>query len=90
MDTQETVGWVPNAASFGARLALIRQHEGWGNVAEAARACAISVETWRNWEASNATPRDAVAVAKQIAGATGCDYFWLLTGEIRQTTASAA
>ena len=32
-------GWIPGTTEFGARLALIRQAMGWGNVQEAAVAC---------------------------------------------------
>jgi transcriptional regulator with XRE-family HTH domain len=50
-------GWVPEE-SFGARLALIRQHYGW-NVKEAAMKCHVPVETWRGWERD---PRKKVTV----------------------------
>lgn len=69
--------WVPTD-TFGSRLALIRQHFGW-NVLEAATACGLNDQTWRNWEAGT-SPRGMDKVARQIADATGCDYRWLLVG----------
>lgn len=77
---ERAAGWVPDATTFGARLALIRQHMGWGNIEKAAKACGISTETWRSWERDNREPHRLSAVARQIATATGCDYLWLLAG----------
>ena len=47
------------------------------NVSQAARACGVSDESWRNWERGH-SPRNEVAVARQIAEATGCSIEWLL------------
>lgn len=69
--------WVPED-TFGARLALVRQHKGW-NVLEAAEACGITDQTWRNWEAGG-SPRRFEEVARKIADASGCSYRWLLVG----------
>lgn len=76
----DTHGWAADASTFGARLALVRQRMAWGNVKEAANACGLPVESWRHWERDGALPRRLVDVAKQIAGATGCDYLWLVAG----------
>lgn len=73
-------GWIPDDSSFGARLALIRQRMGWGNVKEAADECGFVVETWRRWERDGRIPRDAVESAWKISQRTGCDYLWLLHG----------
>lgn len=73
-------GWVPDVETFGARLALVRQRMGWGNVAEAAKACGLPVGSWRNWERDGRAPRNLTTVAKQIAGVTGCSYQWLVLG----------
>lgn len=80
-------GWVPDDSTFGARLALLRQAMGWGNVKEAARACGIPTETWRSWEqrTDSELPRRAVERVRQIAASTGVDDGWLLTGR-RSTT----
>lgn len=70
--------WVPED-SFGARLALIRQHLGGWNVARTARACGIDDQTWRNWEAGG-TVRDYEAVCRKIAARVGCSRVWLAAG----------
>lgn len=73
-------GWTPDDSTFGARLALVRQRMGWGNVREAATACGIPPESWRTWERDNVEPRRVVEMAGLIAGRTGCDFGWLLAG----------
>jgi len=75
--------WVPDDKSFGARLALVRQHMGW-NAKEAALACGLPAQSWRNWEAGGRC-RDQEAAARQISARVGCDYLWLFTGEIIPT-----
>ena len=69
--------WVP-VDTFGARLALIRQRMQW-NVKEAAEACGLVDQSWRNWE-DGMSPRKVHDVARQIAERTGCDYTWLVAG----------
>jgi len=71
---------MPDDSTFGARLALVRQRMGWGNVREAAVACGIPPESWRTWERDNVAPRRVVEMASLIADRTGCDYGWLLAG----------
>jgi transcriptional regulator with XRE-family HTH domain len=79
MTTQsDALGWVPED-SFGARLALVRQHYGW-NVKAAAERCQIPVESWRRWERDHRLPRGYVEVCRMIAEATGASYDWLLDG----------
>lgn len=75
-----TQGWTADDSAFGARLALIRQRMGWGNVKEAAVACHLPTESWRTWERDNVIPRRLVDVAMQIAGTVGCDLDWLIRG----------
>lgn len=70
-------GWIPDQ-SFGARLILVRQHMGWGNVQEAAIACRLPVSSWRNWERDGRLPREYAAVCVRVAEATGCDLAWLM------------
>lgn len=70
-------GWRPDDTTFGARLALVRQHMGWGNVKEAALACGLPVASWRNWERDGRQPRDYVAVCMKISERTGADLAWL-------------
>ena len=73
-------GWTADDSTFGARLALIRQHMAWGNVKEAATACGIPAESWRTWERDGVTPRRLVEIAGIIADRTGCDFGWLVAG----------
>lgn len=49
----------------------------WGNVKEAALACGLPVQSWRNWERDGRLPRDYVNVCHQIAERTGVDLGWL-------------
>lgn len=69
--------WVPED-TFGARLALVRQHFGW-NVKKAADCCGIPVQNWRSWE-SGRLPRNLYDVVTTIAERTGVDRTWLLGG----------
>lgn len=75
-----TRAWVPAADAFGARLALVRQRMGWGNVKTAAVECGLPVETWRTWERDNVTPSRLLTIAQRIALRTGVDYLWLVHG----------
>jgi hypothetical protein len=79
MTTQPvTPGWVADDGTFGARLALIRQRMGWGNVREAALACGLPVESWRGWERDGRLPRDLITVGRAISSRTGCNLGWLV------------
>uniref|UniRef100_UPI003017B488 helix-turn-helix domain-containing protein n=1 Tax=Gordonia sp. MMO-8 TaxID=3127886 RepID=UPI003017B488 len=71
--------WMPTAASFGTRLAMIRQGMGW-NVSEAAVACGVTPTTWRKWEFGGSKPRDFMHVTRGIAEATGVSVEWLVFG----------
>ncbi len=72
--------WVPDVASFGTRLVLVRHQMGW-NAKEAALACGISAQSWREWELFSRKPRDYEGVCRQIAARTQCDLIWLMTGD---------
>jgi hypothetical protein len=78
---QSTASWIPDDSSFGARLALIRQRMGWGNVKRAALACGLPAESWRTWERDNVSPREILEIAEKISEHTGCDYGWLVGGQ---------
>lgn len=80
VDRPTAQGWVADDSTFGARLALVRQHMRWGNVKEAATACGLPVESWRSWERDGRAPQRLVDIAAIIADKTGCDYGWLLAG----------
>lgn len=71
--------WVPDTEDFSARLALIRHYMRW-NAKEAALACGIKPQSWREWEIGGRRPQDYQGVCKQVAEATGCDFVWLMTG----------
>ena len=62
-----------------AEILAFKERMGW-NVKEAAEACGVGVQSWRNWEAGR-SPRGFDGIARQIAEATGCNYLWLLAGE---------
>lgn len=82
--TQEQQAWTPDDSSFGARLALVRQRMGWGNVKEAATQCGVPVESWRRWERDGILPSRLVTICVAIATRTGCDLDWLLRGPIHE------
>lgn len=71
--------FTPSDSTFGARLALLRQHMRWGNVAKAATECGIPADSWRNWEEGR-RPRDLTDVAHLISNRTRCDIDWLVWG----------
>jgi transcriptional regulator with XRE-family HTH domain len=75
---QSETGWVPSTESFGARLALVRNHLGL-NVAKAAELAGEDDSNWQNWE-RGVKPRDMVEKARKISEALGCNFLWLLTG----------
>lgn len=54
---------------------------GW-NVKEAALACGLPPQSWRNWEAGK-RPLNVVEVCDAIATRTGADADWLLRGGVR-------
>ena len=72
--------WTSNDSTFGARLALVRQYRGWGNVKEAAVICGIAPQSWRTWERDNVMPQGSryFDICAKIAKASGCDYGWLV------------
>lgn len=84
------VDWIPDADTFGARLILVRQRMGWGNVKQAAEECRLPVQSWRTWERDGVTPRRHVDVARVIARRTGCSFGWLLTGSSDGTLRTSA
>ena len=71
--------WIPRTDDFGARLALVRWKMGW-NLKEAALACGLSPQSWREWEMQGRAPRNQVEVSEKISERTGVDDYWILTG----------
>lgn len=80
MTTQTTSAWVPDLGSYGARLALVRQHMGW-NMKEAARECGLPQNSWLGWESTGHNPRDFVRVSEAISKRTGATVDGLLPGQ---------
>ena len=78
--TSHAPGWIPSLNSFGARLAVVRQEMGWGNVKEAADACGLPAESWRSWERDGRHPRELLRVAQRVSSTVGCDFYWLVAG----------
>jgi hypothetical protein len=76
----KTPGWTADASTFSARLSLIRNHMGWGNIAKAAKECGVAADSWRNWEVDGREPHRLVTIAVAIATRTGCDLDWLVYG----------
>jgi transcriptional regulator with XRE-family HTH domain len=79
---EQTAGWIPTDATFGARLALVRQKLGW-NVKEAAQKCGLPAENWRRWERDGIEPKRLVTISMTIAPVVGCDFLWLVHGPNR-------
>ena len=75
------VAWVPDTDQFSNRLAVLRHAMGW-NAKEAALACGIAAQSWREWE-DGRQPRDYSKACAKIADRTGCDQVWLMTGFIK-------
>ena len=73
--------WIPSTDDFAARLVLIRHEMGW-NLKEAALACGIRAQSWREWELEHRKPRDYERVCHQIAEHSGCNRVWLMTGYV--------
>jgi hypothetical protein len=80
VDRSAAQGWVADDSTFGARLALVRQRMGWGNVKEAAVACGLPTESWRSWERDGRMPQRLTEIAGIISDRTGCDFGWLVAG----------
>ncbi len=72
-------GWIPDTATFGARLALVRWRYGW-NVREAERECNVSQNLWAGWEQGK-MPRNFIEIVNRIVLRTQVNKVWLMTGE---------
>lgn len=78
VDESDVAGWIPTDREFSARLALVRNRMGW-NVKEAALACGLPAQNWRNWEQGK-LPQSMPRVCGDIARSTGVDPHWLAFG----------
>ena len=79
MAVVETPHQVP-LDTFGARLAIVRQHMGGWNVKRTADRCGLDDQKWRNWESGRTKPRDLTAVCRTISEACQVDFVWLIAG----------
>ena len=76
---QPASNWIPDVATFGARLALVRWRMGW-NLKEAAVECNLTQNSWGNWE-TGSMPRNYIEVVNRIVLRTQVNKLWLMTGE---------
>ena len=80
MTTQQPASnWIPDVATFGARLALVRWRMGW-NLKEAAVECNLTQNSWGNWE-NGSMPRNYIEVVNRIVLRTQVNKLWLMTGD---------
>lgn len=86
MTEATAAGWVPSDHEFAARLALVRNRLGW-NAKEAALACGLPAQSWRNWE-SGKRPHDYAKVCQLIAARTGANVEWLALGSASDVSKS--
>jgi len=56
---------------------MIRNARGW-NIREAALACGIGPQSWRNWEIGGRLPREYPAICARISAAADISLPWLL------------
>lgn len=69
--------WSDEAATFGDRLALAREHSGMDQ-AQLARRLGVKLQTIQNWEADRAEPR--ANRLQMLAGLLNVSIIWLMTG----------
>lgn len=69
--------WGDEAATFGDRLALAREHAGMDQ-AQLARRLGIKLRTLQNWETDRAEPR--ANRLQMVAGLLNVSIVWLMTG----------
>ena len=53
--------WIPSTSDFAARLVLVRHQMGW-NLKEAALACGVKAQSWREWELESRNAADGARV----------------------------
>ena len=70
--------WGEEAATFGDRLALAREHAGMDQ-AQLARRLGVKFQTLLNWETDRAEPR--ANRLQMLAGLLNVSMVWLMTGD---------
>lgn len=73
----EDYEWGDEAATFGDRLALAREHAGMDQ-AQLARRLGIKLRTLQNWETDRAEPR--ANRLQMVAGLLNVSIVWMMTG----------
>lgn len=76
-EVRDDYEWGEDAATFGDRLALAREHAGIDQV-QLARRLGVKLQTIRNWEADRAEPRSNRL--QMVAGLLNVSIVWLMTG----------
>lgn len=75
--TGDDYDWGDEAATFGDRMALAREHAGMDQM-QLARRLGVKVQTIQNWEADRAEPR--ANRLQMLAGLLNVSIIWLMTG----------
>ncbi len=76
-DMPDEYEWSDEAATFGDRLALAREHSGMDQ-AQLARRIGVKLQTLQNWETDRAEPR--ANRLQMLAGLLNVSIVWLMTG----------
>ena len=76
-ETRDDYEWSDEAATFGDRLALAREHAGMDQ-AQLARRLGVKLQTLQNWETDRAEPR--ANRLQMLAGLLNVSIVWLMTG----------
>lgn len=76
-EVREDYEWSDEAATFGDRLALAREHAGMDQ-AQLARRLGVKLQTLQNWETDRAEPR--ANRLQMLAGLLNVSIVWLMTG----------
>lgn len=76
-DMSDEYEWSDEAATFGDRLALAREHAGMDQ-AQLARRIGVKLQTLQNWESDRAEPR--ANRLQMLAGLLNVSIVWLMTG----------
>ena len=76
-DMSDEYEWSDEAATFGDRLSVAREHAGMDQ-AQLARRIGVKLQTLQNWESDRAEPR--ANRLQMLAGLLNVSIVWLMTG----------
>lgn len=79
MTSPAPLPWIPEN-TFSDRLIRLGRVMRW-SAKEAALACGLPQQSWRNWELAESQPRNFQEVCRRIAERTGVSLAWLAVGE---------